>query len=121
MTSSYVNTTNPLLPNIEAIKMTNEEYKNLLHILGDKDIEEIFSKHNNIFSTTKALQELIGRKQNLLSEVERQQSFQIVMSKYKDRFTTVKVGALHDFKNLTIKFDYDPIIDNSTFGLGINF
>jgi len=86
MTSSYVNTTNPLLPNIEAIKMTNKEYKNLLHILGDKDIEEIFSKHNNIFSTTKELQELIGRKQNLLSEVERQQSFQIVMSKYKDRF-----------------------------------
>jgi hypothetical protein len=45
----------------------------------------------------------------------------ITFPKYRDRFTTVKVGALHDFKNLTIKFDYDPIIDNSTFGLGINF
>jgi hypothetical protein len=45
----------------------------------------------------------------------------ITFPKYKDRFTTVKVGALHDFKNLTIKYDYDPIINNSTFGLGINF
>ena len=45
----------------------------------------------------------------------------ITFPKYRDRFTTVKVGALHDFKNLTIKFDYDPIIDNKTFGLGINF
>jgi hypothetical protein len=45
----------------------------------------------------------------------------ITFPKYKDRFTTVKVGALHDFKNLTIKFDYDPVINNSTFGLGINF
>jgi hypothetical protein len=45
----------------------------------------------------------------------------ITFPKYKDRFTTVKVGALHDFKNLTIKYDYDPIIRNSTFGLGINF
>ena len=45
----------------------------------------------------------------------------ITFPKYRDRFTTVKVGALHDFKNLTIKYDYDPIIRNSTFGLGINF
>jgi hypothetical protein len=45
----------------------------------------------------------------------------ITFPKYRDRFTTVKVGALHDFKNLTIKYDYDPIINNSTFGLGINF
>jgi hypothetical protein len=45
----------------------------------------------------------------------------ITFPKYRDRFTTVKIGALHDFKNLTIKFDYDPIIDNSTFGLGVNF
>ncbi len=40
---------------------------------------------------------------------------------YLDRFTTMKVGALHDFKNLTIKFDYDPIINTGTFGLGVNF
>jgi hypothetical protein len=45
----------------------------------------------------------------------------ITFPKYRDRFTTVKIGALHDFKNLTIKFDYDPIIGNSTFGLGVNF
>jgi hypothetical protein len=45
----------------------------------------------------------------------------ITFPKYRDRFTTVKIGALHDFKNLTIKFDYDPIIENSTVGLGINF
>ena len=45
----------------------------------------------------------------------------ITFPKYLDRFTTMKIGALHDFKNLTIKFDYDPIIDNKTFGLGVNF
>ena len=45
----------------------------------------------------------------------------ITFPKYRDRFTTVKVGALNDFKNLTIKYDYDPIINNSTFGLGVNF
>lgn len=45
----------------------------------------------------------------------------ITFPKYRDRFTSVKIGALHDFKNLTIKFDYDPIIDRNTFGLGINF
>jgi len=45
----------------------------------------------------------------------------ITFPKYRDRFTTLKVGMLHDFKNLTIKFDYDPIIENSTFGLGLNF
>ena len=46
---------------------------------------------------------------------------EITFPKYKDRFTTVKIGALHDFKNLTIKYDYDPIIGNSTIGLGVNF
>lgn len=45
----------------------------------------------------------------------------ITFPKYSNRFTTVKVGALHDFKNMTIKFDYDPIIDNKTFGVGLNF
>lgn len=45
----------------------------------------------------------------------------ITFPKYKDRFTTVKIGAIHDYKNFTIKFDYDPIISNGTFGLGINF
>jgi hypothetical protein len=45
----------------------------------------------------------------------------ITFPKYKDRFTTVKIGAIHDYKNFTIKFDYDPIISNGTFGLGVNF
>jgi hypothetical protein len=45
----------------------------------------------------------------------------ITFPKYKDRFTTVKVGALHDYKNFTIKMDYDPVINNGTFGLGVNF
>ena len=45
----------------------------------------------------------------------------ITFPKYKDRFTTVKIGAIHDYKNFTIKFDYDPIITNGTFGLGVNF
>jgi hypothetical protein len=45
----------------------------------------------------------------------------ITFPKYLDRFTTMKVGALHDFKNLTIKGDYDPIINTGTIGLGVNF
>lgn len=45
----------------------------------------------------------------------------ITFPKYKDRFTTLKIGAIHDYKNFTIKLDYDPIISNGTFGLGVNF
>jgi hypothetical protein len=45
----------------------------------------------------------------------------ITFPKYTSRFTTVKVGVLHDFKNMTIKVDYDPIQTNTTFGLGVNF
>ena len=45
----------------------------------------------------------------------------ITFPKYLDRFTTLKVGALHDYKNFTIKADYDPIINTGTFGLGVNF
>jgi hypothetical protein len=45
----------------------------------------------------------------------------ITFPKYLDRFTTIKVGALHDYKNFTIKADYDPVINSTTFGLGINF
>lgn len=45
----------------------------------------------------------------------------ITFPKYLDRFTTMKVGAIHDYKNFTIKLDYDPIIKNGTFGLGVNF
>jgi len=45
----------------------------------------------------------------------------ITFPKYSERFTTIKVGALHDYKNFTIKFDYDPVINNGTIGLGVNF
>jgi hypothetical protein len=45
----------------------------------------------------------------------------ITFPKYLDRFTTIKIGALHDYKNFTLKMDYDPIINNGTFGLGVNF
>jgi hypothetical protein len=45
----------------------------------------------------------------------------ITFPKYLDRFTTMKVGVLHDYKNFTLKMDYDPIISNGTFGLGVNF
>jgi hypothetical protein len=46
---------------------------------------------------------------------------EITFPKYTDRFMTVKFGAIHDFKNITFKVDYDPILENSTFGLGLNF
>jgi hypothetical protein len=29
--------------------------------------------------------------------------------------------VLHDYKNFTIKLDYDPVVNNGTFGLGVNF
>lgn len=45
----------------------------------------------------------------------------ITFPKYLDRFTTVKIGVLHDYKNFTLKTDYDLIINSATFGLGINF
>jgi hypothetical protein len=45
----------------------------------------------------------------------------ITFPKYVDRFTTVKVGVLHDYKNFTIKLDYDPVVNNGTIGVGVNF
>jgi hypothetical protein len=45
----------------------------------------------------------------------------ITFPKYKDRFTTVKVGAIHDYKNFTLKADYDLIINGFYFGIGVNF
>jgi hypothetical protein len=46
---------------------------------------------------------------------------EITFPKYTDRFMSVKVGAIHDLKNITLKLDHDPIIKNTTFGLGLNF
>lgn len=45
----------------------------------------------------------------------------ITFPKYLDRFTTMKFGVLHDYKNFTLKIDYDPVVKNGTFGLGVNF
>lgn len=45
----------------------------------------------------------------------------ITFPKYSDRFTTIKVGGLHDYNNFTFKIDYDPIISVGTLGFGVNF
>ena len=45
----------------------------------------------------------------------------ITFPKYKDRFTTLKFGAIHDYKNFSLKVDYDPVISAFYFGLGVNF
>jgi hypothetical protein len=34
---------------------------------------------------------------------------------------TVKAGLIHDFQNLSIKLDYDPILKSTTYGVGVNF
>lgn len=34
---------------------------------------------------------------------------------------TIKLGVLHDFKNFTVKTDFDPVLKNATFGVGLNF
>lgn len=46
---------------------------------------------------------------------------EITFPKYNSSFTTIKIGAMRDIKNLTIKFDTDPIRNYSQFGLGLNF
>jgi hypothetical protein len=38
----------------------------------------------------------------------------------KETFTTVKFGLLHNYKNLGLKLDYDPIKEIFTWGLGIH-
>jgi hypothetical protein len=64
---------------------------------------------------------MIGRASEIVRYRGKDDIGYITFPKYTDRFTTVKIGGLHDFKNATIKFDYDPIQKNSTFGLGVNF
>ncbi len=46
---------------------------------------------------------------------------EITFPRANNEFTSIKVGAMHDFKNFTLKFDYDPIRSYSQFGLGLNF
>ena len=44
----------------------------------------------------------------------------ITFPKYTGNFTTIKIGLIRDFKNITVKLDYDPIRKNTFFGLGVN-
>lgn len=46
---------------------------------------------------------------------------EITFPKTNTNFTSVKIGVLRDFKNFTLKFDYEPIREYSQFGLGLNF
>jgi hypothetical protein len=46
---------------------------------------------------------------------------EITFPKSNTQFTSIKFGALHDFKNFTLKFDTDPIRGYSQFGVGLNF
>ena len=46
---------------------------------------------------------------------------EITFPKSNAEFTSIKFGALHDFKNFTLKFDTDPIRSYSQFGIGVNF
>jgi hypothetical protein len=45
---------------------------------------------------------------------------EITFPKYNTNFTTMKIGVMKDFNNITIKFDHDPIRKYSQFGLGLN-
>ncbi len=46
---------------------------------------------------------------------------EITFPKSNTQFTSIKFGALHDFKNFTLKFDTDRIRGYSQFGVGLNF
>ena len=45
----------------------------------------------------------------------------LTFPKYQDNFMCMKIGAVHDFNNLSLKADFDPIVRNFSFGLGVNF
>jgi hypothetical protein len=46
---------------------------------------------------------------------------EITFPKSSQSFVTFKFGALHDYKGLTIKMDYDPVVQYGQFGVGFNF
>lgn len=46
---------------------------------------------------------------------------EITFPKSTHNFVTFKLGALKDFKNFTMKMDYDPVINYGQIGLGLNF
>jgi hypothetical protein len=45
---------------------------------------------------------------------------EITFPKSNQTFTTFKLGALKDFKNLSLKMDYDLVLKNGSIGLGFN-
>jgi hypothetical protein len=51
----------------------------------------------------------------------RDQIGEITFPKSNQSFVTYKIGALKDYKNFTLKMDYDPVIKYGQFGLGFNF
>lgn len=46
---------------------------------------------------------------------------EITFPKSKNTHLTLKIGTIKDFKNFTIKIDYDPIVGYGQFGAGLNF
>ena len=46
---------------------------------------------------------------------------EITFPKSSDNFVTFKFGAIRDFKNISLKMDYDPVIGYGQMGLGVNF
>jgi hypothetical protein len=45
---------------------------------------------------------------------------EITFPKSNSNYTSIKIGAFHDFKNFTLKFDTDPIRNYSQIGIGLN-
>lgn len=43
------------------------------------------------------------------------------ITEFKENFVTIKIGALHDLKRVTLKLDVDPIRKQAFFGAGVNF
>ena len=46
---------------------------------------------------------------------------EITFPKSNSEFASIKVGAMRDFKNFTLKLDHEPIRKYSQLGLGLNF
>jgi len=46
---------------------------------------------------------------------------EITFPRANNEFASIKVGAMRDFKNFTLKFDHEPIRGYSQFGIGLNF
>lgn len=46
---------------------------------------------------------------------------EITFPKSRQSFVTFKFGAMKDFKNFTLKLDYDPVVRYGQIGAGVNF